>query len=60
MTRFLEIQAELAHSPRRWLITVEGGQAILRQGERVVCGFPTAKQPRETRWTLAGIALRGA
>ena len=44
----------------RMTITVEGGQAILRQGERVVCGFPTAKQPRETRWTLAGIALRGA
>ncbi|MEI8244001.1 MAG: hypothetical protein WCI17_12085 [bacterium] len=39
-------------------ITVEGGQAALRQAGRIVCSFPSAKQPRETTWDLSGIALR--
>ena len=44
----------------RMTIAVEGGQAIVRHDGRTICVFPSAKQPRETVWDLAGIALRGA
>jgi hypothetical protein len=40
-------------------IRVEEGRAALQAGGRTLCAFPTRKQPRETVWDLAGIALRG-
>lgn len=42
----------------RMTITIEGGQAVLRHDNSIVCSFPSAKHPRETRWELSGIALR--
>ena len=43
----------------RMTLSMEEGQAVLRQGERTVCAFPSAKRPTETAWCLDGIALRG-
>ena len=43
----------------RMTISVANGQAILQHNDHTVCAFPTAKQPRETIWDLAAIALRG-
>jgi hypothetical protein len=39
-------------------LTVASGQAVLQHAGQTICSFPTAKQPRETVWEMAGIPLR--
>jgi hypothetical protein len=41
-------------------VALESGKAVLRRRDREICAFPSGKRPRETRWDLSVVALRGA